>query len=39
VLTDLDSGAKHCDLIVLSELIDYLNDPSGAVDRQRKRYD
>ncbi len=38
-LADLDSGTKHCDLIVLSELIDYLNDPAGAAERQRKKYE
>jgi Histidine kinase-, DNA gyrase B-, and HSP90-like ATPase len=39
VLTDLDSGAKHCDLIVLDELIEYLNNPGVTADKQRKKYD
>jgi hypothetical protein len=38
-LADLDSGMKHCDLIVLSELIDYLNDPVGAAAGQRAKYE
>jgi hypothetical protein len=39
VLTDLESGSKHCDLIVLSELIEYLNDRDAASDNQRKKYE
>lgn len=39
VLTDLESGAKHCDLIVLSELIDFLNDPVATAALQRKKYE
>jgi hypothetical protein len=39
VLTDLESGTKHCDLIVLSELVEYLNNPVTASDAQRKKYD
>lgn len=39
VLTDLESGAIHCDLIVLSELIEYLNDSTAASDHQRKKYE
>lgn len=39
VLADLESGAKYCDLIVLSELIDFLNDPAGAGEVQRKKYE
>jgi hypothetical protein len=39
VLTDLDSGTKHCDLIVISELIDYLNDRANAAGNQRKKYE
>ena len=39
VLSDLESGAKHCDLIVLSELIEYLNDPTLTADIQRRKYE
>lgn len=39
VLADLESGAKHCDLIVLSELIDFLNNPTAAAEAQRKKYE
>lgn len=39
VLADLESGAKHCDLIVLSELIDYLNEPVKTAEQQRKKYE
>jgi hypothetical protein len=39
VLTDFDAGSKVCDLIILSELIEYLNDQLKAADRQRKKYE
>ena len=39
VLFDLESGSKYCDLIVLSELIESLNDPAGVAPRQRKKYE
>jgi hypothetical protein len=39
ILSDLESGSKHCYLIVLSELIEYLNDPAGAAIRQRGKYE
>lgn len=39
VLADLDSGGKHCDLIVLSELLDHLNDPQATADKQREKYE
>jgi hypothetical protein len=39
VLADLESGAKHCDLIVLSELVDYLNSPAETAEVQRQRYE
>jgi hypothetical protein len=39
ILTDLDSGTKVCDLIILSELIDYLNDQKGASNEQREKYE
>jgi hypothetical protein len=32
-------GKVHVYLIVLSELIEYLNDPSGAAIRQRAKYE
>jgi hypothetical protein len=39
VLTDLDTSSKHCDLIVLSELIELLNDRDEALELQREKYD
>lgn len=39
VLSDLESGAKHCDLIVLGELIDFLNNPAQTAEAQRKKYE
>lgn len=39
ILSDLESGSKYCYLIVLSELIEYLNDPAGSAIRQRAKYE
>jgi hypothetical protein len=39
VLTDLETGGKHCDLIILSELIDYLNDDEKSAEFQRDKYE
>jgi hypothetical protein len=39
ILTDLDSGNKICELIILSDLIDYLNDQKGTAEKQRAKYD
>ena len=39
VMTNMNTGQREMDLIVLAELVDFLNDPSGAVDRQRKKYE
>jgi hypothetical protein len=39
VLTDLETGAKHCDLIVLQELVAYLNTPDDAAAFQREKYE
>jgi hypothetical protein len=39
VLTDIETGGKLCDLIVLEELIEFLNDPTVAADKQRKKYE
>ncbi len=39
VLSDLESGAKIMDLIILEELIDYLNDQVGCEDKQRVKYE
>lgn len=39
VMTDLESGAKLCDLIVLEELIASLNDPVSTADIQRGKYE
>ncbi|MEP5938647.1 MAG: hypothetical protein ABJ239_09995 [Erythrobacter sp.] len=38
-LTDLENGAKLCDLIVLSELIEALNEPEANSERQRSKYE
>jgi hypothetical protein len=38
-LTDLDAGSKICDLIILSELIEYLNDASRTAIAQRTKYE
>lgn len=38
-LTDLESGAPLCDLIILSELIKFLNDPDVEAEKQRKKYE
>lgn len=38
-LNDLESGGKVMDLIVLSELIDYLNAAKECGERQRKKYE
>ncbi|WP_047514021.1 ATP-binding protein [Methylophilus sp. Q8] len=39
VLTDIETGGKHCDLIILSELIEHLNDPVASAEFQRKKYE
>lgn len=39
ILTDLESGAKLCDLIILSELVAYLNDTEGVAALQREKYE
>lgn len=39
VLVDLESGAKYCDLIILSELIEFLNDAEGTAEAQRVKYE
>lgn len=39
VLYDMDTGAKHCDLVILSELIAYLNAPEETADLQRAKYE
>jgi hypothetical protein len=38
VLTDLETGAKHCDLIVLSELVEFLNNHNEASKLQEQKY-
>lgn len=38
-LVDLESGAKYCDLIILGDLISYLNDANKTADVQRLRYE
>ena len=39
VMTNLSSGQKEMDLIILSELIDHLNDPSSSIIAQKKKYE
>lgn len=39
VLVDLESGSKYCDLIILGELIDSLNDPVVTAEAQRIKYE
>ncbi|WP_374550278.1 hypothetical protein [Sphingobium yanoikuyae] len=39
ILNDLETGARHCELIVLKELIQSLNDPEGTADVQRDKYE
>lgn len=39
VLYDIETGAKHCDLIILGELIEHLNDPTTSADKQRQKYE
>lgn len=39
VLSDLESGGKLCDLIVLSELVEYLNDPAVSTALQGSKYE
>ncbi len=39
VLVDLESGAKYCEMIILSELIAFLNDPEAAAAEQRIKYE
>lgn len=39
VLVDLESGAKYCDLIILSELIEFLNNAEEAAEAQRIKYE
>ena len=38
-LVDIESGAKFCDLIVLSELLAYLNQPEATATLQREKYE
>ncbi len=39
LMTNLTTEQKEMDLIVLKELIDYLNDPSTIVTQQREKYE
>lgn len=39
ILTDLETGARHCDLIILGDLISYLNDPKTTAEAQRERFE
>ncbi|RKR67859.1 histidine kinase/DNA gyrase B/HSP90-like ATPase [Acidovorax sp. 94] len=39
VLVDLETGAKFCDLIILSELIEFLNNADETAEAQRIKYE
>lgn len=39
VLTDIETGAKSIDLIILEELLAHLNDPEGSAETQRAKYE
>ncbi|WP_214944893.1 ATP-binding protein [Arthrobacter sp. ISL-85] len=39
VLYDKDTLAKHCDLVILSELVAYLNSPEETAELQRAKYE
>lgn len=39
VLVDIESGARHCDLIILSELINFLNNPEEENQSQLEKYE
>lgn len=39
MLTDLDTDNKYCNLIILSDLVQYLNDPEGTAQQQRDKYE
>jgi hypothetical protein len=39
VIQNYQSDTRVMDMIVLSELIDYLNNPESAVERQKQKYD
>lgn len=39
ILTDVETGAKNCDLIVLEELVASLNEPEEEAARQREKYE
>lgn len=38
-LRDIETGQKLCDLIILSELIEYLNNAGSTADKQRLKYE
>ena len=38
-MTNVTTGQYELDLIVLSELVAYLNDPTGAIMSQRQKYE
>ncbi|MDO8546552.1 MAG: ATP-binding protein [Nitrospirales bacterium] len=39
VMTNLTSGQREMDLIVIKELIEYLNNPQEVIPKQREKYD
>jgi hypothetical protein len=39
VMTNLNSGQKEMDIIVLSELIEHLNDPDSSIITQKQKYE
>lgn len=39
VLEDVETGNKHCELIILSELIERLNFPEQSIETQTEKYE
>jgi hypothetical protein len=39
VMTNVNTGQREMDLIVLQELVEFLNDPNGTVQRQKRKYE
>ena len=39
VMTNVNTGQREMDLIVLQELVEFLNDPNGTIQRQKRKYE
>jgi hypothetical protein len=39
VMTNVNTGQREMDLIVLQELVEFLNDPAGTIGRQKRKYE